>query len=200
MLNNSEQRHDFQNCFCFMPQETNKWGIPSICGVETLPDDFEVINSEFARKGRDYTKWVQFYEWDFKFERMWTQPKRQAKWLSNFAGAVSPQFSIYCDTPLSIQLMSVYKSRWCGAYWESLGIPVIPCVTWGDERTWDFCFEGIKKDSIVSISNMGMNTYVVDYLLFMRGFEKMLEVLSPKQILIYGTKMEDLPYKNIIWC
>ena len=42
--------------------------------------------------------------------------------------------------PLALQIESVFKNRWCGAYWQSKGLKVIPTVSWGDERSFDFCF------------------------------------------------------------
>ena len=38
----------------------------------------------------------------------------------------------------------------------SKGIRVIPSVSWGNENTFEFCFEGIEKGSTVAVS-----TYMV---------------------------------------
>ena len=31
------------------------------------------------------------------------------------------------------------KNRWGGAYWQSSGLTVIPTISWGDERSFEFC-------------------------------------------------------------
>lgn len=53
--------------------------------------------------------------------------------------------------PLSCKLYNFWN-RWCGVYWASKGIWVIPTVNWGDESTFDFCFDGIEKGSVVAVS------------------------------------------------
>lgn len=182
---------DFENVLCFLPeQETNYWGLPEIHGIQHLPEDAMFMNSEFARREKAYDHWVMFYEYDWKFSKMWRQPKRQAKWLKNFQGAITPNFSVYMDTPLAIQLWSIYKNRWCGAYWESLGIPVIPNVACGDERTYDFAFEGLPKHSVVSINNMGcMKDDNSKYWCY-RKLDEVFKRLDPELVLVYGSKMQ----------
>ena len=51
-----------------------------------------------------------------------------------------------------MQIFNIFRNRWCGAYWASKGIRVIPSVNWGDESTFDFCFDGVEKGSIVAVS------------------------------------------------
>ena len=187
-------RQDFQNCFCFMPMvETNKYGFPVVKGIESVPEDATFINSEFARRNKSYDSWVMFYEYDWKFEKMWQQPKRQAKWLSNFQGAIAPQFSIYSDIPMALQIYSMYKSRWCSAYWESLGIPVIPCVYSGGERTYDWCFDGLPKHSVVSMGSMGNHKNEDDAKCWLNCFEEMARRLDPSLVLLYGAHWDNLP-------
>lgn len=132
------ERDKYLNCELWLPNEdTGKFGFARINPVFEIPD-VNFINSEYARKIRSVEErkstGVMFYEWDFKFERVWNFPVRNAKWLSTFGCVVSPQFSMYVDMPLSTQIWSVYRSRWCGAYWQSLGITVIPDVQWGGKK------------------------------------------------------------------
>ena len=57
---------------------------------------------------------------------------------------------MYLEMAPVMQLYNVFRNRWCGAYWASKGLRVIPTVNWGDESSFDFCFEGIEKGSVVS--------------------------------------------------
>ena len=72
--------------------------------------------------------------------------------LSRYRAVLSPDFSMYLEMAPVMQLYNVFRNRWCGAYWASKGIRVIPTVNWGDESTFDFCFEGIEKGSVVAVS------------------------------------------------
>ena len=191
-------RHDYENMLCWLPDyDTNYYGFPEIRGIKELPDDAYFTNSEFLRKNKDYDSWCMFYEYDYKFERMWYQPKRQAKWLSNFKGAITPNFSVYQDIPLSMAIWSIYKARWCGAYWESLGIPVIPDVSWGHYDTLEFAFDGLPKNSIVSVQDVGNHNNGEGRDMWLYGFNYMINTLQPSLVLIYGSKAKDLPYYNI---
>lgn len=39
---------------------------------------------------------------DFKFNRIWNNPKRYLEFLKNFKGIISPDFSLYRNMPLSM--------------------------------------------------------------------------------------------------
>ena len=71
--------------------------------------------------------------------------------LKQYYALLTPDFSLFTDMPLALQIESVFKNRWCGAFWQRQGMTVIPTVAWGDERTFDFCFDGIEQGSIVAV-------------------------------------------------
>ena len=67
------------------------------------------------------------------------------------------------------------------------GINVIPNVRWGDERTWDFAFDGIQSNAVVAVGaqgGYGNDKKTTEY--FERGFVRMLEILHPQTVLCYG--------------
>ena len=61
-------------------------------------------------------------------------------------------------TPV-LQLYNVFRNRWCGAYFASKGMRVVPTVSWGEENTFDFCFMGIPKGSTVAVSYTHLDVY-----------------------------------------
>lgn len=95
---------------------------------------------------------VHFFLYDYRFERVWKKPDNDIEKLSRYRAVLSPDFSMYLEMAPVMQLYNVFRNRWCGAYWASKGIRVIPTVNWGDESTFDFCFEGIEKGSVVAVS------------------------------------------------
>ncbi len=119
------------------------------------------------------------------------------KILAKFEAVLTPDFSLYTDMPLIIQMYSIFKNRWCGAYWQNKGLrTVIPTITWGDEKSYDFCFLGIEEGSIVAISTL--NT-CKEKELFMKGYNRMLEVIKPQLIYCYGVKPFPKMEGNILW-
>ena len=190
-----ENRHTFENTEVFLPDYWTKWGIPEVHGIDYVPQNVNFLNSEYALKIKDPEErrktWCMFYEWDWKFDRFWNFPKRYAKWLQTLGGATTPQFSVFADMPLAIQMYSVYRSRWLGAYWESLGITVIPDVCWGTPQSYAFCFDGLPENSTLSIGGRYVghkNLKETSEFYFRLGFEELLERKHPTNILFYGNK------------
>lgn len=86
-------------------------------------------------------------------------------------------------------LYNVFRNRWCGAYFSSKGICVVPTVSWGDENTFDFCFDGIPRGSTVAVS-----TYMVSARgnhadqkeFFLKGYREMLRRIELERIICYN--------------
>jgi hypothetical protein len=126
---------------------------------------------------------THFFIYDYQFERVWKRPELYVKPLKKTAFVLSPDFSLYFNLPLMRQIWNTYRNRVVGKYWESEGLWVIPTVSWSDERSYSFSFAGIPKNSVVAISSVG----VKDFDMFERGLSEMIQRLSPKTILCYGT-------------
>jgi predicted RNA-binding Zn-ribbon protein involved in translation (DUF1610 family) len=84
--------------------------------------------------------------------------------------------------PLALQIESIFKNRWCGAYWQELGLTVIPTVSWGDERSFHFCFDGIEEGSIVAVSTYYRENCELD---FMLGYNEMMKRIKPSAVICY---------------
>jgi hypothetical protein len=67
-------------------------------------------------------------------------------------------------------------------HWQEFGLKVIYCISWGLDDTFEYCFDGIPQNSIVSIKSCG--EFVMKGLqeAWMAGFEQLCERLHPKQI------------------
>ena len=92
---------------------------------------------------KDFDSWVMFYEHDRKFERLWNNPKQYIGKLKKFQGVISPDFSLYRNMPLVMQMWNTYRNRALAAWFNKNDIDVIPNVRFNDERTYGFCFDGI---------------------------------------------------------
>ena len=94
---------------------------------------------------KDYNQWVHFYEDDYQFERLWRNPKKYLDILKRYNGVILPDFSLYRDMPLVMQLWNIYRSRAIGCWLQANGIKVIPNIRFGDRRTYRICCDGIEK-------------------------------------------------------
>lgn len=144
---------------------------------------------------------VHFFLYDYKFERIWKKPDYDIEKLKRYRAVLSPDFSIYREMNPSMQLYNTFRNRWCGAYFASKGIRVIPTVSWGDENTFDFCFKGIPKGSVVAVSTYmvsehGNHADQKDF--FLKGYREMLRQIEPERIICYNTPFPEME-GNIIF-
>ena len=153
----------------------------------------QLHKKHIANKEYDYHE-DAFVNWnldDYKFDGqrgIWHDCKSAIKVIRHFAGAITPDFSTYQDFPAAIKIYATYRMRAYGYWLGQEGIQVINNVRWGTEETFDYCFEGIPVNSIVAIGTVGGGPRkLADRERFEKGLFKMVEVLDPHTILVYGS-------------
>lgn len=129
---------------------------------------------------------AHFFLDDYRFESVWSRPDKALQYLRRYQTLFTPDFSLYSDWPLALQLWNTYRSRWCGARWHKLGFQVIPTVSWSTAESYDFCFVGISQRSVIAISTLGSCRGIQDRIMFANGFNEMLLRLRPSRVLCYG--------------
>ena len=183
-----------------------KLQIPIIPKFQEQPGDFDNLlligfDKTHLEDQNHLDRMVHFFLYDYRFERVWKNPDNDIEKLSRYRAVLSPDFSMYLEMAPVMQLYNVFRNRWCGAYWASKGIRVVPTVNWGDESTFDFCFEGIEKGSVVAVS-----TYMASEhdnrkdqkAWFMAGYNEMLRRIEPEKIICYNTPFPEMQ-GNIVY-
>lgn len=163
-----------------------KWNIPIIRKSELKLTDIDLISyTDIKAKDTDINKvkGVHFYIDDYRMEGLYSYPTRSLNRLRQYKFLISPDYSLYKDMPRSLQIMNVFKSHWCGAYWQNLGLTVIPNVSWSDVASFDFCFDGLEKGSIVAVGMIGCKHCKHA---FMCGYNEMLNRIDPKAVICFG--------------
>lgn len=67
------------------------------------------------------------------------------------------------------------------------GINVIPTISWGEESSFSWCFDGEPKNSVVAVSSVGTQGNMESRKLFKNGYQVMVERLKPDTIIFYGS-------------
>ena len=96
---------------------------------------------------------------------------------------------MYTDFPLAMQLYSTFMNGWCGAYWQYYGLTVIPTVSWSTVDSFEFCFSGIEKGSIVAVSTVGI---LKEETLFMDGYYEMEDRIQPEYVYCLGKSFKGM--------
>lgn len=180
----------------------NYYGIPSMFPTQTTGEQMlRFCDWNEVEDPENYI--VHFYYDDIKFMQAWRNPDKYVDKLKKFKAVVSPDFSLYTDFPRCLQILSCYRRQWVGAYWQSLGLDVIPDVVWGDEKSFDYCFLGIPEGGTVAVSTVGVANDKYwngsQGEMFRAGYNEMIKRLSPSTIMFYGDMLEGLE-GNIIRC
>lgn len=174
------------------------WEMPIINNDRYIPD--KLIGFNEALTSKDNKAGVHFFLDDYQFERIWKEPNRYINALSKFTCILSPDFSLYMDMPKPLQIYNTYRSRLIGQYYQDKGLRVIPTISWGDKNTFNFCFRGIPKQSIVAISTIGVRRNKETLKIWEVGKNEMIRQIEPSTILIYGGNIDtDTKGINTIW-
>ena len=171
------------------------YGIPEMSPTQTVGNKMvRFMDWKEVDNPQEYI--AHFYYDDYKFISAWREPDKYIERLREFKAVISPDFSLYTDFPRALQILSCYRRQWCGAYWQLLGIDVIPDVVWGDKESFAYCFDGIPKGGTVAVSSVGVkrdnewNNKNGD--MFKAGYDEMLKRLEPTTILFYGDMIDGL--------
>ena len=174
------------------------------CTTESIPKklisyvDAKHLHKLNLHKNPDYCieAFIHFYIDDQKFDGpqsgIWAKPYEALEIVRHFAGIITPDFSTNADFPDPLKRNNTYRMRAFGRWLSVNEIPVINNVRWGTDETWDYCFDGIPYDSIVAIGTVASGIHKIENRPdFEKGLFKMVEVLKPHTILIYGSANYD---------
>ena len=179
---------------------SNRYGIPDLQPVplSKLPLWLAPYRTRIRSNEPTDDGAIHFFLDDYRFESVWSAPRKALRYLNDFHILLSPDFSLYLDMPPAIQIWNTYRNRWCGCYWQKLGYTVIPTVSWSDGKSHDFAFNGVPEQSVVAISATGLHN-PLSKALFAEGYRAMLRQLRPSAVLCYGSHPTDLETNTPIY-
>ena len=156
-----------------------------IMPTQTVADEF--IGYNYVKSSHNVReKGVHFFVDDYQFMRLWTNPDAYTLSLRRFKCVCTPDFSTYADFPKALQIYNHFRKHWLGAYWQQQGIEVIPTISWSDESSYEWCFDGEPCGGTVAVSSVGTQQNKEAKRLFLKGYNEMQNKLEPTVILFYG--------------
>ena len=172
-------------------EKSGKYGMPLIRKQKIDLDKIKLL-SYLKTKPNDSenaNKTIHFFTYDWNFETVYEKPELALEKLDQYYALLTPEFSTYKDMPLARQIDSVFKNRWCGAFWQKQGKVVIPTISWGSYPCFEFCFDGVEEGSVVAVSTYTRENNKKG---FMEGYEKMMEKIKPSAIICYGDPFPEM--------
>lgn len=175
---------EFDNSDC-----EGKYQMPKLHSVDYVPNGLIGFNEMLTSKATE--KGVHFFIDDYQFERIWNKPMDYLERLFEFDCMLTPDFSLYTEMPIAMQIWNTYRSRLIGQMAQRGGMIVIPTVSWCKEDSFEFCFDGIPKNSTVSVSTLGVKEQDYNFKLWTEGMDELIKRKEPSRILVYGG---EVPY------
>jgi hypothetical protein len=181
---------DDVNAHILFTATASAYGIPTIKSEPNLPLPEQLVGYGTVRLRNPAIAGacaLHCFVDDYRLAPLWNRPYKTVVGLLNrgYGCVFSPDFSLYRDWPLALQIWNTYRNRWLGAFWQTQGLKVVPTVSWSDKPSYAFCFDGIEPGSAVALSTVGTNNGVAAPF-FECGFQEMLLRLAPKRIFCYG--------------
>ncbi len=161
-----------------------KYEMPIIENDHFIPD--KLISFNYALTSKEKHVGVHFFVDDYQFERVWNDPEGYVDTLSQYDCVFSPDFSLYTEMPLAMKIWNVYRSRLVGNFYQQMGLKVIPTLSWCEPATYEFCFDGIPKRSIVAISTIGVKQDKKAMQIWLDGMDEMMQRIQPQVVIEYG--------------
>lgn len=181
----------YENNVDFIPEFVEgKFDIPFI---KPEPyEDMEFVPFNLANSiAKKQEVGIHFFIHDYQFQRIWAARERYKDLFLQFKAVMSPDFSPYYDWPVMVQRWNHYRKHLLGSWMQDIGCTVYPSVTWSDEKSLEWCFDGEPYKATVCVSSVGTQKYTEDKRMFMKGYDRMMEVLEPETILFYGSIPEE---------
>jgi len=170
------------------------------------PDAYQMLLYSASCRSLDFTKSIlHFFTQDVRFEPFWTKADQ---WVSKFLNIklmamVGPDYSVYRNMPIAVQVHQIYRIRWLMRYVQESGIPIIPNIPWSFSDTFqgegsfealtDLYLAGLPEycPTIMFQYQTGSDQYQASSALVEESHEYLKEVirrLNPDTIICYTGK------------
>lgn len=160
--------------------------IPMLMDLDNTQIPNDIIPFSKMKYAKDKRVYVHCYEYDHVFSELLTNTKKFLSLIKQFDGFITPDCSLLIGDSRSVQQINTFLNRAVGLYLQKQGIPVIPNIRWSDESSFDHCFLGVPKNTIVAISTHGCIQKKEEKEMFKIGLDAMLNELQPKSVIVHG--------------
>lgn len=161
------------------------WELPKLAAVDAQPKGLVPFSAAMGADCDDFDCFVHFYEDDFRFERVWNEPRKYLPRLRKFAGVVMPDFSTCIDFPKPLKLWNCYRNQTIGAWFQSNGLVTLPNAR--HEPGCDWLIEALPAHSVTAICGRALVRDVAERRRFVWDLRVTVDRLEPTAIVYYGS-------------
>lgn len=185
----AERTNRYYHLDMISDEYAGKYDMPVIRRQDVTPTEI-LLPFNMVRTSKRKNVGVHFFLDDYQFERVWRRPAKYIEQLQQFPFVLSPGFSMYTDMPLAMKIWNNWRRQFVAEYWQRNGLTVVPTVMWAEERTFQFCFDGIEPGGAIAVSTQGPAMSKRGREFWKKGMREALRRLHPSMILHYGKRID----------
>lgn len=162
---------------------------------------FNEARAIFNKKKSLRGYFIHFFINDPLFECVRRNPKRYIQMFKSADFIVGPDYSMYRNYPFPIILKNYYDGMLLSAYYQLLGVKVIPNAGWISPQYYDLTVTGIPTESVISVSSNCIDRRDKQATrLWRHGYKETIKRLKPLQVIRFGKIIpgEEEIFKNPI--
>lgn len=109
-----EQNRAFENIEKWLPEQVDTEGVYGIPIIQQVREVHKVQTwkrfCSVKSRGVNEQTGIHFFTQDYQFQRVWMKPDTYMPLLKKAACVLSPDFSLYTDMPVAMQIYNHYRS------------------------------------------------------------------------------------------
>ncbi len=140
---------------------------------------------------------LHFFCEDYIFDNVWNQPTKYIDIFKPFKYVVQPDFSLYYNFPVALQIFNKYRNHWLAKFFSFYGISVIPNINVSSPDCWNWSFLGYPRHSVVAFSDIGSYRDASDRSILFSAYDEMIKRLEPLQIVYFSRNSKNIPSECI---
>lgn len=175
------------------------FGMPKLFQNNFIPSNVISFNQRNSVKNPE-NYWLDFFIDDSLFERFWNNPKRYIPPLKKFAGVIATDYSMYPELLPAQQMYNCARNRVSAYFLSKEGLNVIPTASWSNEKSFEWCFDGLPENSSIAISSNGCLSNKFSKRMFLLGVDELQKRKNPNTLIVCGRPIKELEqHGNIIY-
>ncbi|MCL2109743.1 MAG: DUF4417 domain-containing protein [Oscillospiraceae bacterium] len=174
-------------------KEDNFYDFPTLISYKEEVKCEKWVNFHASIKNPEKAEGLHFYEHDYKFERIWNNPGKYISVFKRFKYIIQPDFSLYYNFPVALQIYNKFRNHWLACYYSVYGIEMIPNISLSCETNYSWSLLGYPTESVVAFSDIGCVRHNHSRIEIRKTYDEMIRQLNPRHILYFTRSIEKAP-------